>query len=64
MPTDKRSTTYRLSDEARSYLERLAEHHGINQTAVLEMAIRQMARKDLPTEAEPTPAKKRTRKEK
>jgi hypothetical protein len=29
-------------------LERLAGFHGVSQTAVLEMAIRQMARRDLP----------------
>jgi hypothetical protein len=29
-----------------SLLERLANHHGINQTAALEMAIRDLARRD------------------
>jgi predicted transcriptional regulator len=47
MPTEKRSTTFRLSEEARGLLERLAGHHGIAQTAVLEMAIRELARRDL-----------------
>jgi hypothetical protein len=44
MPTEKRSTTYRLSEEARRLLEELAAFHGISQTAVLEMSIRQAAR--------------------
>jgi hypothetical protein len=48
MPTEKRSTTFRLSEDARAFLEQLAVLHGISQTAVLEMAIRQMARHDLP----------------
>jgi predicted transcriptional regulator len=49
MPTEKRSTTFRLSEEARDLLEQLAQRHGITQTAVLEMAIRDLARRDLPT---------------
>jgi predicted transcriptional regulator len=67
MPTDKRSTTFRLSEEARQLLERLAEVNGVAQTAVLEMAIRQMARRDLPPAPEPSgekPAPKRGRKSK
>jgi hypothetical protein len=62
MPTDKRSTTYRLSEEARTLLERLADHHGINQTAVLEMAIREKARRDLLAEPAQPPPKKKARK--
>jgi hypothetical protein len=58
MPSGKRTTTYRLSEEARTLLGRLAEHHGVTQTAVLEMAIRQLARRDLPDSAPETPAKK------
>jgi predicted transcriptional regulator len=48
MATDKRSTTYRLSEEARGLLERLAERNGISQTAVLELAIRHYARHEAP----------------
>jgi predicted transcriptional regulator len=50
MPTNttKRSTTYRLSEDARSLLEELARMHGVTQTAVLEMAIRDLGRRDLP----------------
>lgn len=62
MTTEKRSTTYRLSEEARALLERLAMLNGISQTAVLELAIRQMARRDLQPDAvpapEPSPVKK------
>jgi hypothetical protein len=50
MPTDKRSTTYRLSEEARRGLKRLAAHHGISETAVMEMIVRRAVRQDLPPE--------------
>lgn len=39
----KRSTSLRLSDQARELLSKLAKHWGISQTAVLEMAIRKLA---------------------
>jgi hypothetical protein len=48
MPTDKRATTFRLSEVARQMLELLGRHHGLSATAVLEMAIRELARRDLP----------------
>lgn len=48
MATEKRSTTFRLSEEARTLIERLAAHHGISFTDIMEMAVRQMARRDLP----------------
>jgi hypothetical protein len=37
----------RLSQEATPVLKELARRHGISQTAVLEMAIRHQARRDL-----------------
>jgi hypothetical protein len=52
-------TTFRLSEAARTLLARLAEHHGIAQTAVVEMAVRQMARRDLPDDPETTAKKKK-----
>jgi hypothetical protein len=61
MPTEKRSTTYRLSEEARGLLEKLAYWLGINQTATLELCIREKARRDLPAAepaAAPAPRKK------
>jgi predicted transcriptional regulator len=42
----KRATSLRLSDQARSLLVRLSERLGISQTAVLEMAIRKLAREE------------------
>ena len=39
----KRSTSLRLSDQARELLAKLAKHLGISQTAVLEIAIRKLA---------------------
>ena len=44
----KRPTSYRLSEEARALLARLAESLAISQTAVLELAVRRMAREELP----------------
>lgn len=47
MPTDKQPTSFRLSDEARELIARLAATHGVTATAVLEMAVRHLARRDL-----------------
>jgi predicted transcriptional regulator len=41
----KQRMSFRLSDEAVSLLERLAQANGISMTAILEMAIRQTAKK-------------------
>ncbi len=37
-------TTVRLTEEAKALLRQLSEEMGISQTAVLELAIRQMAK--------------------
>jgi hypothetical protein len=42
----KIATSYRLSSEALTLIARLAKHHGISQAAVIEMAVREQARKD------------------
>lgn len=42
----KRATSVRLTDEARRLLERLAAKMGVSQAAVLEVAIREKARKE------------------
>ena len=39
---------YRLSQEARDLLRALSEYNGTTATAVLERAIRQVARRELP----------------
>jgi predicted transcriptional regulator len=39
-------TAFRLSNKGRGLLAALAEKLGVNQTAVVEMAIRQMAEKE------------------
>lgn len=43
---EKRKTpkAFRLSDQGESLLVKIAEHLGVNQTAVVEMAIRRMAK--------------------
>jgi predicted DNA-binding protein len=40
MPTNKRSTSFRLSEDARQKLETISVHLGISQTDVVEMIIR------------------------
>jgi predicted transcriptional regulator len=40
----KRSTTFRLTDHARALILRLAEKLGVSQTAVLELAVRKLAK--------------------
>jgi predicted transcriptional regulator len=46
MATDKKSTTYRLTDDARRMLVAMAERLGISQSAVLELAIREKAKRE------------------
>lgn len=48
MPTGsgKKPTTVRLSAEAQRLLALLSERDGISKTAVLELAIRQMAQRE------------------
>jgi predicted transcriptional regulator len=61
MPTEKVPTSFRLSDEARDLIQRLTEVLGINQTAVVEQAVRKLARQEL-ADAEPAkPTAKKTR---
>lgn len=43
MPT-KQSTSFRLSEEALSLIRELSERLGLSQAAVVEMAVRQLAR--------------------
>lgn len=50
MATKKGPTSFRFSEEGTSLLARLAEHHGINQTALIEMLLRKEARSELPSE--------------
>jgi hypothetical protein len=47
MPTDKPPTSYRLSEKARGLIDRLAGALGLSRTAIVEMAIRQLARREL-----------------
>ncbi len=46
MDSRKTPTAFRLSEKARALLAALAEKLGVNQTAVVEMAIRQMAERE------------------
>ena len=41
----KRSTQFRLTDEARALLDAMSKADGISHTAMLEIAIREAARK-------------------
>jgi len=42
----KKSMSIRISSEAKELLLKLAQHLGISQTAVLELAIRQLAKQE------------------
>lgn len=42
----KLPNSYRLSEEARNLIVRLAEHLGLSQANVIEMAVRQLARRE------------------
>jgi predicted transcriptional regulator len=43
---DKQPTSFRLSPEALSLIRELAEKLGVSQAAVLEMAVRKMAKEE------------------
>jgi predicted DNA-binding protein len=45
MPT-KQSTSFRLSDEALCLIRELSESLGLSQAAVVEMAVRKLAREE------------------
>lgn len=44
---DKIMVAFRLSKAARDHLAGLAEHHGIDRTAVIEQLLRREARREL-----------------
>lgn len=46
MATKGDPTSFRLTDGTRTLLAALAEHLGISQVAVIEMAVRQLARRE------------------
>jgi hypothetical protein len=48
----KNPTSFRLSEECLRLLARLSETLGINQTAVIEQAVRKLARAELSDESE------------
>ena len=45
--TIKNPTSFRLSDKAVECLAQLAKHLSVSRTSVLELAVRQLARKEL-----------------
>jgi hypothetical protein len=67
MPTQKQVTSFRMNQKARSLLEQLAAHHGVTRAALVEMVIREAARRDLADDGRdgaPPPPKKGRRDEK
>jgi hypothetical protein len=61
MPKPRGGTSYRFSSEAQELLARLADALGVSKTAVIEMALRKVARAELPAEqipAESEPARR------
>ena len=57
MATRKLASSYRLSPECRDLMNRLADHLGIGQASVIEMAVRELARAMLPSDAHPGESK-------
>ena len=53
-------SSWRLSVEARELLAQLAQALGISQTSVLELAIRRMAKVELPAKPKATGRKKKS----
>jgi predicted transcriptional regulator len=45
--TIKNPTSFRLSDKAVECLAQLADHLGVSRTSVLELALRQLARREM-----------------
>lgn len=61
MGTAKRAATYRLSDEAHELLDELQEQMGLKETAVVELAIRDLARsRGISPKSERKPSKARS----
>lgn len=48
MPKPRGGTSYRFSEEAQDLLGQLAQSLGLSKTAVLELAIRKLARSEFP----------------
>jgi hypothetical protein len=46
MPTTKRGTSFRLSNQCLSHIKDISDRDGISQTAVLEMCLRRWERED------------------
>jgi hypothetical protein len=47
MATSKNPSSFRLSPEALDLIGQLADHLGISKTSVVEMAVRQLSRREL-----------------
>jgi hypothetical protein len=61
MATDKTPSSYRLSNQARELIDRLADHLGVSKTDVIEMAVRLLARREFERVGEPAPKRPRGR---
>lgn len=55
MARNKYPSSFRLSEECLTLLERLAENLGISQAGVIEQAVRKLARAELPAPVDPDP---------
>lgn len=42
----KKPTSFRLSDEAKELIKKLSEHLGISEAAIIEMAVRLLAKRE------------------
>jgi hypothetical protein len=45
MPSEKPAVSFRLSESVRDLIRDLARHHGLSQAAVVEIAVRELARR-------------------
>jgi hypothetical protein len=61
MTTSKNPSSFRLSPEALELIGKLAEHLGISKTSVVEMAVRQLSRREMADRPgkRPVPPKKK-----
>ena len=62
MAPHKTPVSYRLSPAGRELINRLADHMGLSQAGIIEMAVRKLARAELPPDehpSEPPPSRRK-----
>ena len=59
MKKDQNPTSYRFSPEARELIDRLSVHLGISKVSVIELAVRRLARREMPDYTRTPPARRK-----